>query len=224
MTNILRLTLVFGCLAFLAGCSTGFERGFSNGVSGTNEVSVQPGKQTISRDIAGLSLGMMSSDVLRVYKMKEIPDPTISLYKSFAPEIANRKVKMNTEFQTKYFDLSGNLPGGVKNIRAIFNKGSLYQIALYYGEDYVHKVDWDEFVAAAFNKYGQPSFIYGPASYQWQDGRTRLEIAKAIQNDKKMNKKKTTQYNVFYTDIAISDVLKKKEESWELKEKSLPEF
>jgi hypothetical protein len=185
MANIIRFIFIFGCIAFLAGCSTGFEKGFSNGVTGASEVSIQPGGKTISREIAGISLGMPQSEVSKAYKMREIPDPTISLYKSFAPEIADRKVKMNKEFQTKYFDLSGNLPQGVKNIRAVFSKDSLYQIALYYGEDYIRKVEWDEFVSTAFQKYGQPSFMHGPSSYQWQDGRTRLEIAKAIRKDEK---------------------------------------
>lgn len=185
--------------------------------------------RAITRVVAGIELGMSLQEIGKIFQIEEKEDAVISLMRKFGFGNPEKQSKINKKLGKQVFGVKSNLPKGSDSMELFTRNGILYQIALHYGKDYVQKVDWDLFTQPAIKKYGQPSVLndvqnMSSFSYQWDDGQTKLEIAKGgtLSDDK--NKFTTAIYNVFYTDVKAYNIMEEDEKNEMEKATSIPEF
>lgn len=190
---------------------------------------IAAGAEKISRQIAGLELGMSAREAEKILEMEEREDGTIILMRRYKFGDPDERAKLNKLIGKQVFTLKSNLPKGVESAEAFFLKGVLYQVALHYGKNYVQQVSWEIFTSPAIRKYGQPMVAdnihdTGSFSYQWSDGETKLEIAKngTISSDK--NKFDATIYNVFFTDVSLYELIAIDEKRMQTRDTLVPNY
>jgi hypothetical protein len=154
---------------------------------------------TINRDVAGVALGMTTSQVATLFKMEKREDRLVLLERQYiSSAAAERRTKLNQMLGKRRFVLQGTLPQAVDEMEVLFRNGRLYQIGLHYHEKYVRSIGWDVFTLEAFKKYGSAQVsnkaeTLGSISYEWADIQTKLEITKAVKITKRQLRGNTLQ-------------------------------
>lgn len=185
----------------------------------------------INREVAGIRLGATSAEVAKVLTMKEREDPLVTLLRKYiSASDAEKKLQANQSLGKQLFTLKGRLPDGVDEMDANFLKGTVYQIRLHYGEKYVRTTAWDVFTLESLRRYGAASVTNGPelalstVTYEWNDGKTRLQLRKSGKLSGDGNSFDANRYDVFYIDITMSQALHEEEAKETDRGKRRPQF
>ena len=174
----------------------------------------------ISTGTYGINIGDTIDSLEKHSEFLEIEDSTVTLYEKFGFGSPEKLKKINNTLGLKFYSNKTNLPSDVKEIKLKTINGEIYDIAVYYTEEYATKISWEVIANKAIGKYGQP-YVYdnikggNSLSYKWSDGVIELTVRK----NGKLNDSKTIfttrDYHIFYKHIATSKYISEQKEMLE---------
>lgn len=161
---------------------------------------------SISRGTYDINIGDTLDSTENYSGFFEVEDSTISLYEEFGFGSPEKLRKINKKLGLKFYSKSTKLPDDVKEIKLKTMNGEIYEIAIYYTEEYATKISWEVIANEAIGKYGQP-YVYdniksgNSLSYKWFDGIIELTIRKNGRLNESKTIFTTADYHIFYEHI-----------------------